>query len=166
MRNEVVSCIRQGSRVEQVFRRTVERYGFVVVREASSYENMFEHWDFLVDIDGREIRVDVKDQRKRQRYDKMLQNMVMVEWKNIGGWDGWIYGCADVIAFRIDGLFHLIPRVSLLEYALGVVDFDKKAYCFADCVNCVYSRVDRYDLMSLIDVSCIPFEYNILKIGE
>ena len=71
---------------------------------------------FFIYKKGKESSVDVKDERKKHRYDSDTAEKVMwVEIKNVKGDAGWLYGKADYIAFKhIDG-FIMVKRVDLIK---------------------------------------------------
>lgn len=148
-----------GSNIEKLFINVAKTHNMKYIRHATNHEDMYEHWDLLMERHGNRYKIDIKNERRIQRYDDPFHNMLVIEWKNVHGKNGWIYGMADYISYKLDTYFHIIPRKDLLNLANNLVDKNKIVNCFKDCVFKVYSRKNRNDLMSCIPVNCIDFHY-------
>ena len=103
-----------GRDAERSFVETFESQGHRCVK-STRHENMREHWDFLVDD---KYKVEVKARKKERRDDKSPNDeWIYVEFKNIIGYPGWLYGRADYIAFERPNGFLVVPRVLLVKAA-------------------------------------------------
>ena len=92
---------------------------------ASLHEDMMHHTDYHVKINGRVRRVELKG-RKEFVKGCFNRERFLIEFKNVNGDDGWIYGKADLIAFLTDGGFIIVeryPLMALMEELL-IVEID------------------------------------------
>jgi len=122
-------------------------------------QNKFEHWD--IEVNG--IKYDVKDEKVLGKLNAISQEYVLLEIKNIHGYDGWLFGKADSIAFKYYDSFLISPRLKLIEYnklntkKILVKNID-------DAIHKLYRRVknDRLDLITIAPVDDIlKFSYQI-----
>jgi len=107
-------------------------------KQATQEENMYQHIDFYVSNGELEFSVDVKGAKEQ----------VVLEYKNVRGNDGWIYGKAQYIAFLSPSKDHflLVPRKKLLDLAKR---FKTAPYGYKELYK-LYSRKDRNDLMTFV----------------
>lgn len=98
-----------------------QRGGTVVV--ASHDEDTKDHVDFWwTKPDGERVGVDVKGMRKKSRSDPRPDNdITWLEFKNVLGEPGWLYGKAKYFAFRRLGLTVFVDRLKLVQYAENLV---------------------------------------------
>ena len=72
--------------------------------------------------DNAVVGIDVKGMRKRSRSDPRPDNdITWLEFQNVLGARGWLYGKAKYIAFRRIGLTAFVDRVTLASYAERLV---------------------------------------------
>jgi hypothetical protein len=119
-------------------------------RKANFNENVRKHFDIVYTCRGKEIKVDVKASKKRNRKDDNVDNsIVWIELKNVKGNNGWLHGEADYIAFEQDTHFLFIKRSDLAEFVktLPLVKGDKKEE------YCILTRRGRKD-----EIFFMPFE--------
>lgn len=95
-------------------------------QESSRHENMVEHWDFLVDeVD----RIEVKSRkRKNRRDDSVDDSIIFVEFLNVRGNMGWLYGKADFLAFENPEGFIVVSREDLAKLAESLVSSEFASY--------------------------------------
>ena len=123
------------------------------IKKSDEYDDINNHIDFFVNTNNNKIRVDVKSHKRESRNGKFLVDATWIEFRNVHGNLGWLYGKADYIAFDRGIKFLLIKRNKLQEVCEKIVDFKrivdnpKKAY------NCVYTRKNRSDLISIVKFS-------------
>lgn len=79
---------------------------------ATREQDMFEHWDLMVDG----IKYDVKTQKKLNRSDKEPASILWIELQNVRGDIGWLKGKADKIAFLLDRQFIIVDREKLFDW--------------------------------------------------
>lgn len=130
-------AMRQGRFIEKRYMRARPK-----ARKASKEQDIFDHIDFF-DEEG---SVDVKGNN--------LPEEIWLEFKNVKGREGWMYGRADWISFDLPemGGFVTVLRKNLLDYALDVTDMSalvpkKQAY------KKLYRRKDRMDLITIITIN-------------
>ena len=151
----------EGTEAEKLFLKTAIKYKYEIIRKADPSEDMFQHWDFLIKNKDYEFKVDVKAHKHIYRNGPLLKDWFWIEWKNVRGSDGWINGMADLIAFQYNNYFYLYLRKSLENFARGNVNFNKIVYKSSEAKNCIYTRKDRNDQLSMIKITdlnsvCMP----------
>lgn len=126
------------------FRARCEHLGKTVVK-ATEYQNKYEHIDFFVDG----ISVDVKGEKKENRYDKdITKELIWLEFKNVKGNVGWL--CSDVqkIAFKIRESYYVFDRQTLLDFTRHFIEqgviYKKKKY------RKLYRRLGQKDLITYV----------------
>ena len=154
----------QGKRAEMCFKSLAERRGYTVI-QTSAVSNMREHIDFILarDDEPDKIAVDVKARKKASRSsDEYDDDTVWVEFNNVRGNPGWLYGKADKIAFERASDFVLVDRESLKDYCETTV-----AAVFvnstAEAVYKSFQREGRKDVISRVPMKDIlhPYSFTI-----
>lgn len=115
-----------GSKAERVFAGMAGRKGYAI-RPSSNDENRLKRVDFYLEKDGDIKGVDVKARKKICAEDKSYSDhWTWVEFKNADGYDGWLYGEADYIAFEKKDYFLLVNIDSLRTLAESLIDKNKE----------------------------------------
>lgn len=93
------------------------------INVATQEEDAQDHVDFWWHKpDGTIVGIDVKGMRKRSRNDFRPNNdITWLEFQNVLGTRGWLYGEAKYIAFRRIGLTVFVDRAVLASYAERLV---------------------------------------------
>jgi hypothetical protein len=125
------------------------------IKKASNKQQL-SHIDFiLINEKDQNFFIDVKARKKISRTsDSFSDDLVWIEFKNVAGNQGWLYGASDYIAFERESDFVIVPRknlVSLCERIVSNIKVDKSK----DCLYKKYSRKDRKDELSLIKMKDI-----------
>lgn len=115
---------------------------FEEVHVASFSQDVHEHWDLK--ISG--LRVDVKGVKRINRQGKKDDKFHWLEFKNVRGNRGWLYGNADMIAFECNDYWILVDRLTLVEWAEEVVEMEHAHYPLYK----IKTRKGRQDIISLI----------------
>lgn len=107
------------------------------VRKATSKEDMFMHIDYWHEDRG----VDVKGNN--------LPDEIWIEFKNVRGNHGWLFGEATTIAFDMPELtgFVVVDRLELADYCKQNVDFSCKVPR-SQAYKKVYQRDGRKDMIT------------------
>jgi penicillin-binding protein-related factor A (putative recombinase) len=130
----------------------------VVKRKKIKYRNatikeQFEHIDYILEVDGREIFLDVKSRKKVTRYDdNVIDDKIWVEFKNVSGNKGWLYGASDIIVFERKDDYVLVSRKKLLEYCDNKIDKTKIVSEARNALYKIYTRDGRRDAISMIEM--------------
>ena len=133
-----------GRMAEVRFVRAARNKG-LLVKKATAKEDIHEHVDYWLAMnkDGKNWGVDVKGNN--------LPDEIWVEFKNVRGNDGWLYGGATIIAFDMpeEGGFAIVDREELAFFCEKHVRHEKvtnkkEAYLKR------YTRKDRMDEISIL----------------
>lgn len=147
-----------GDRAEDEFVKIAQANGLEIT-ESSRHDNMRNHIDYRVwkpNDEDKKWSVDVKSRKKTNRKDKNVQDdWVWIEFQNVNGNKGWLYGKADIIAFERADDFILINRKTLVEIAEKLVDMDSLVNRAGKARYALYKRFDRNDRVSMIEMSKI-----------
>jgi hypothetical protein len=134
-------------------------------REATKHENIHSHFDLI--IDGN-IKVDVKQLKKRNRTDSLEDPTIhFVEFQNVNGNKGWIYGEATYIAFEQPDCFIMVNRKKLGNYYCDVMKGNTEVVASNDNkeIHTWYTRKGRLDIIIMVNTSDLYFikDYIIKK---
>lgn len=99
-----------GEEGEVKFVSICESKGYIVIKTDDN-EDMKNHIDYILVKNGKKIGIDVKHLKDKKR--------AFIEFKNVRGDDGWIYGKADCICFIVGDKYVVVYRKDLLEYMAG-----------------------------------------------
>ena len=133
-----------GRMAEVRFVRAARNKGLLVTK-ATAKQDMHEHVDYWLAMnhDGKKWGVDVKGNN--------LPDEVWVEFKNVRGDDGWLYGGATIIAFDMpeEGGFAIVNREELAFFCEKHVSDEvvtDKRYAYLK----KYTRKDRKDVITIL----------------
>ena len=152
-----------GQQSESDFEKAANKENYIVSK-ATREENMFKHIDFFLGQDHFKFGVDVKARKKTNRSDSSFNDdWTWIEFKNVRGNPGWLYGEADFIGFEREDDFLLVNRQKLIEYCDEKVDLETivdKAY---NAEYKGYQRKGRKDLITRIRMDDLNYlEGNII----
>jgi len=151
----------QGRRAEVCFKGLAERRGYTVI-QTSAASNIREHIDFILARDNEpdKIAIDVKARKKVSRYsDEYDDENVWIEFNNVRGNPGWLYGKADKIAFERAFDFVLVDRESLKEYCEATVS-PVIVKSRAEAIYKSFQRNGRKDVISRVPMKDILHPYS------
>ena len=141
-----------GQRAEGKFARLAVKQGFKITA-SSARGNIDEHFDYVIERDGKAFKVDVKSRKRVAREDKGTQDeFLWVELHGVRKDDkGWLYaGQADLIAFELSKTFRIVDRLELIALVEKLVDLNAKVASPKDALYKIYSRKSRPDLLTMI----------------
>lgn len=151
--------IRRGNSGEFSFVDILHKRGFLM-KEIKGKRQWTEHIDFLFWKDTKEFSVDVKALKKISRWDKEVNpDIIWVEFKNVRGNDGWLYGKATYIAFELVDEFIVVQTTDLAKLCEKLVDKKKRVSKAKDALYSLYTRKGQKDEISIIklsDVQTLP----------
>lgn len=164
------ACYEQGKGVEIHFSGLAEKEGFSV-EECSKEENMFQHIDFRITNEYGTVSLDVKSRKKRSRSDDSYDDeWVWLEFKNVNGDDGWMYGKSDYIVFEREVDFILVPRIKLLNWSLEAMrkhnPTGEKAKSTNSAKYKLYKRFRRKDSITQVELQKIIDEIDGIKVWK
>lgn len=121
---------------------------FPGAKEATKDEDMFQHFDLTIP----QGKVDVKGLKRINRNDSTFTyEYHWVEFQNVRGNKGWVYGDADYIAFEIPEGYLLVDREALLTMCREKV-VDRKVGNIKEVYK-LYNRQGRKDILTLVKIS-------------
>jgi hypothetical protein len=106
---------KEGMKTENLFIKACHKIGYKT-RTTSKEVDIKKHIDFYVDRpNGTTTSVDVKGGNH--------PHVIWVEFRNVNGYKGWMYGEAEYIAFQMPELdgFCLVERTDLLQVCREIV---------------------------------------------
>lgn len=139
-----------GDRAENRFKEICIKNGYSI-KESSFNENVQKHIDVYIQKKIRWFGVDIKAKKRISRNNPTPQSKyIWIEFKNVNGRVGWIYGKADYVAFELDEGFILVKRKELALFAEKTVDFNSVVNKAEEAIYKIYTRKDKKDQISLI----------------
>jgi len=149
-------CYNRGQEFEQTAMGILRENGYSV-ENATLDENKYQKIDFwAVGKDAKRYSFDAKAMRSLVRGGPLQDEWVVVEWKNVIGLPGSIYGKQDFFVFERMNTILIVRRTGLLEFAKSRVDFTKIANRSDAAFYGVYTRHGRSDLISQINLNDLP----------
>jgi len=146
-------CLEIGQKAEAVFAHLAAAKGWRVTA-ASSYANINDHWDLLIEKGSERYRVDVKGMKRLSRRDPDVQDKwIWIELHGVRERDrGWLYdGKAELIAFEKKRAFVVVKRADLIKLVEQLVDLSTTVHSARAARYKVYSRPGRPDRITLIE---------------
>lgn len=127
------------------------------VKKASRDEDMYDHFDYRFIKGEQVIKVEVKAMKRVSRSDSSGQETwIWVEFKNVQGEKGWLYGKADYVAFELEDAFLFVDRKDLVKVSEKVVDMDTIVKKPFDAKRKCYRRRNRPDeLVAMLHITDI-----------
>jgi len=148
-------ALEMGQNAEKSFSFCAEARGFKVTK--SSFNDEMNHIDFYIQSpENVKVSVDVKSRKKINRADdKVNDDLIWIEFKNVQGRNGWLYGKADFICFERENDFIMVNRKSLAKLSEKLVDTSLINVHRSAPLYTGYQRKNRKDLLSLIKITDI-----------
>jgi len=151
---------KMGANAEITFSETCKNNYRYKIRRSTKYEETRLHYDFVIEVfDKKEIKyfkIEVKSMKTRKRGKPVDPNIIYLEYKNVIGGPGWLYGKSDYIAFEQPNSFLMVLTSDLVKFANNKKD-NLKISTKSGIINTLYSRRNRSDLIgcfSLEDILC------------
>lgn len=143
-----------GEKAEDLFEKIALQKKLKV--QKATVRQQLSHIDFiLTNAKNQSFFFDVKARKKISRSSESFSDdLIWIEFKNVAGNEGWLYGASDYIVFERENDFVIVPRtnlVSLCERLVSNTRVDKSK----DCLYNKYTRKDRKDELSLIKMEDI-----------
>lgn len=149
------SSLQMGQNAENAFVVCAEKKGFKVFK--SSFNDEMNHIDFFLQTsENVKSSVDVKSRKKINRSDDSVNDdLIWIEFKNVQGRNGWLYGKADFICFEREADFVMVNRQSLSKLCEKLVDTSLINVHTEMPLYSAYQRKGRKDILSLIKITDI-----------
>ena len=117
----------------------------------------------------KEIKVDVKGPKKVSRSSTDLNDdFIWVEFKNVRGDAGWLYGESDLIAFyhNSNSSFYLVKTTELAALCENLCD-NKRVFYSNEALYHKYTRPGRKDVLSMIKFEdLLKISYNKIRVHK
>ena len=156
-------CSEDGYKAEKTFEEIAKEKGYLP-RRSTRAENIFKHVDYFLTGKSKkgkkvEIKVDVKARKKTSRRDKKYDDeWTWLEFKNVQGKRGWLYGDADFIVFERSEDFVFVNRQELVDFCSSgkKIRYDLPFVNLAKLAKYkIYQRSGRRDEITQIKMSDI-----------
>jgi hypothetical protein len=144
-----------GETAEAIFESVAKKRNFAI--QKATMKQQYAHIDFILTDNqkNKTYLIDVKARKKISRHQKDFQDeLIWIEFKNVLGNNGWLFGSADFIAFERQNDFVLVARKNLITLCEKIVK-KEKATNPADALYKTFSRKTRKDELSLIKMDDI-----------
>lgn len=144
-----------GESAENSFQKIAILKGFLIKK--ANLKQQLSHIDFILTAKNNlKYLIDVKARKKSSRSDsKVNDELVWIEFKNVSGKQGWLYGAADYIAFEREDDFIIALRSNLVTLCERLVNKNLKTNTSKDALYKIYSRSGRNDEISMIKMQDI-----------
>lgn len=146
-------CAKNGAKAEDRFVEIVKKKK-IDFRKAEKEEQK-RFIDIILKINNKVVGIDVKAIKNIKRGIEDSEFPIWVEFKNVWGGRGWVFGSADFIAFERPNNFIIIKRKSLLNWCVENIDFENKVTNPKNAYKKVYTRRGREDLITYVKYSDI-----------
>ncbi len=128
MYGQYKSSMNDGDRAESEFQSFVKKKGFKFNLPTTN-QNRNGHWDIEIVSDTKKtfkgmslpLKIDVKCIKRDNRRGSYNDTKHWLEFKNVFGGRGWLYGQADAILFETKSSWVLVDRTKLLNWAVNNV---------------------------------------------
>ena len=142
---------KQGASAESNFKKSIDGFFGSNIELTGVHNGQFDHIDFRCNVS---MDVDVKSIKDPES--------LWIEFKNIAGNAGWLYGRATHFAFERKEGFLIVSKWDLIQLVDSLVDKDTHVNSPKACMYKMYSRkkYGRDDLLSKIhpdDLYKIPY---------
>ena len=146
-------CLQSGLGAEQLFDQ-IAASKHLEVKNAKRRDNIQKHiYKYITDDIGT-WSVDIKARKKTRRSNNNAQDdWIWIEFQNVRGNTGWLYGEADYIAFETQDNFVIVKKDSLIKYVEGAVDMGKSVKYSGEAKYKTYRRAGRNDLLTMVELS-------------
>ena len=121
-------CLAVGLEAERQLALVAEKKK-VSIRKSSRHDDMCEHFDYHFDFKDKSKKVEIKAMKRLSRKGEPQDEWIWVEFKNVRGKKGWLYGSADLISFEFKEYFLFVDRqelVQISESLINITDIVKK----------------------------------------
>jgi hypothetical protein len=120
------NCAEIGGKAERLFASVAGNLGYKI-KASTELENKIKRVDFYLEKDKEIKGVDVKARKKICGSDKnYTDHWTWVEFRTADGYNGWMYGEADYIAFEKKDYFLVVNTQSLKKLAENLIDRSKE----------------------------------------
>ena len=146
-----------GLKAEIKFAEVANKKGYQVLN-ATRDDNINKHIDLYLLRNESPISVDVKARKKLSRNDDDYNDdLTWIEFKNVRGKDGWLYGKADKIVFEREKDFVLVNRAPLQNFCEQTIS-EVFVHDSKEALYKKYQRPSREDIISLIRLDDVLHE--------
>ena len=142
-------CSFRGNKAETKFFELMKKRDPLTVL-ASTQRNIKCHEDIISPKFG---SFDVKSARRVNRSSDIQYETIWIEYKNVKGQDGWLFGSADFIAFEREKDFVVVNRKDLIKLCKFLVYEKRFVNSAKDALYKMYTRQDRKDVLTRIKIS-------------
>jgi len=93
------SCLVTGQGAEDQLKKIAESLK-IKIEKSNRKDDMYQHFDYLIHFPEGPKKVEVKARKKLSRKGEQQDEWIWIEFKNVSGNPGWIYGLSGFNCFR------------------------------------------------------------------
>jgi len=126
----------------------------IKVQNSSKDEDINDHIDYWLIKGDKKKSIDVKGLKRSSRQGASQWERLWIEYKNVKGNKGWLYGKQDFIAFECPNYFLVVKRQDLQDLCEKIAPFDINNITTnaEGAYRKIYSRTGRMDILTCISV--------------
>ncbi len=149
IKEEYKQCCDDGLESELLFKMVAEKRGFTVVK-SPDHQDMNDHIDWFIEKNGKRYSVDVKGLKRASRKDKEKdEDVIWVEFRNVEGKPGSLFGKQDFFAYEQNDSFILVRRKDLLDLSFDCLNsFTRIVHKSDYALYNLYTRYGKKDLVT------------------
>jgi len=137
-------CLEIGNNAESELKKIAAAKN-VTIEKSSRHNDMKEHFDYFFHHKAGTKKVEVKAMKKLSRSGEQQDEWIWVEFKNVRGNPGWLYGKADLVAFEFKNHFLFVDRQELADLSERLIDRNTIVKKSCDAKYKGYRRWNRPD---------------------
>lgn len=147
----ISNCKIIGNIGEDTFTKQAKSRGYTTVK-ALKEQDMYGHYDIIISKDDKSFKVDVKGLKRKYRDGPIITDEMWIEFYNVRGALGWIYGSGDWIAQQTDtSTFYIFDRTDLIKQINPLVKWNLPVVKSpSQALYRLYQRWNRQDIVTKI----------------
>lgn len=156
MQNVIQNFLQIGKQVEANFAETLLKSLGGVIHVTDQQTDMLQHIDLYWQPNEKNKRrygIDVKGIKRNSRNEELDDSIHWLEFQNVVGKKGWLYGKAEMFAFETNKSWLLIGKNKLIVYALSRCEDKQRIYTKMPEPYHLYQRFNRKDIIMKVKTS-------------
>lgn len=151
------SCRQIDMSATERFTKLAKEKSFILEKSSES-DDIHKHIDYWIYKEGKEESkksLDLKGLKRSSRHGGFAEwDWLWIEYKNVQGDKGWLYGEQDIIVFECPRFFISVKREQLKDLCESIAPFNENNIVTKpeDAKRKIYSRSGRLDILTRINI--------------